>query len=377
MECKIDSFSLNLAQNMSIALKHLPLSAIMIESKGNVVYSNIAFKKTFSKFIDDEEHFNLFSSGHFSHFFWLKNIKDVFSGERYEILFEELKIDDKTFFYNIFASPMVDGGNIIGAIVIFEDVTKRVDAEFELKQNIKKLKNANKDLEEFAYIASHDLQEPLRMIASYLQLIEKRYNSLLDKDGKEFMHYAIDGSKRMKQLINDILAFSRITTRGCTFYTVDTNEVLAHVRSTFLSTIKETNTLITNKELPIITADKTQIIQLFQNLIANAIKFRKKALDPVIQISAVQSGDMYEFSIEDNGIGIDEKYSDKVFKIFQRLHTRSEYEGTGIGLALCKRIVKRHGGDISFKSKVGEGTIFTFTLPAHKESEKRSRGEIR
>jgi len=223
------------------------------------------------------------------------------------------------------------------------------------------LTRSNKELEMFAYITSHDLQEPLRMITSYLQLIEKRYFQNLDEDGKEFIAFAVEGAKRMQTLINDLLKYSRVGTKAKEFAPVDCNQVLADTLNNLEIAIKESQSRITSDKLPTVTGDETQLRQLFQNLVGNAVKFRGEK-PPAIHVGVVSTDHYWEFSIRDNGIGIEPKYFERIFQVFQRLHGRNEYSGNGIGLAVCKRIVERHGGEIKVASIPGEGTTFTFTL---------------
>lgn len=232
----------------------------------------------------------------------------------------------------------------------------------ERKRAEEELKRSNAELEQFAYIASHDLQEPLRMISSYTQLLAKRYEGELDEKAKKYIDYAVDGAVRMQQLINDLLAYSRVGTRGQPVGLTDSHAVLGEVLRNLAFVIQEQRAIITNDDLPVLMADATQLKQLLQNLISNAIKFCKPGLTPEIHVSAVDLGHEWRFSVKDNGIGIDEQYADRIFVIFQRLHTRQEYPGTGIGLAVCKRIVERHGGQIWVKSKPGEGSTFYFTF---------------
>ncbi|MDZ7843464.1 MAG: ATP-binding protein [Anaerolineales bacterium] len=248
------------------------------------------------------------------------------------------------------------------------DISNRVAAEKAFEQKARELARSNQDLEQFAYVASHDLQEPLRMVASYLQLLERRYGNTLEGDAREFMAYAVDGATRMKHLINDLLAYSRVGIRGGSYSRIDLNQVLGKVHSNLVELIEETNAVITHGELPVVPADETQITQLFQNLISNAIKFRKEGVSPVIQIFSRLRNGGWEIAVQDNGIGFDPKYTDRVFVLFQRLHNQEEYEGTGIGLAISKRIVERHGGKIWVDSEVGRGTTFTFTLPEKREN---------
>lgn len=224
-----------------------------------------------------------------------------------------------------------------------------------------RLENSNKELEQFAYVASHDLQEPLRMVSSYLQLLKRRYEGQLDEKADQFITYAVDGAVRMKGLINDLLSFSRVGTKGRPFDVVDCQDVLRQVMETFKITIEESQAEVTCDKLPALKADATQLGQLFQNLIGNALKFRGEA--PVkIHVGVEESDDAWIFCVKDNGIGIGKEYVERIFVIFQRLHTKDEYPGTGIGLAVSKKIVERHGGRIWLESELNKGTTFYFSL---------------
>jgi len=232
----------------------------------------------------------------------------------------------------------------------------------ELEAQTEELERSNEELEQFAYIASHDLQEPLRMISSYTQLLAKRYKDQLDNDANEFINYAVDGANRMQVLINDLLSYSRVGTKGEEFSHVDLNSVLEAVKANLKGVIEETGAVIKYSKLPTVMADNSQMIQLFQNLIGNAVKFRREGVTPEIEITSKKEGNLFRFVVKDNGIGIDKKYLDRIFVIFQRLHTKEEFPGTGIGLAICKKIVERHGGEISVESAEGKGSDFNFTL---------------
>ena len=234
--------------------------------------------------------------------------------------------------------------------------------EDELQETLIKLKRSNSELEQFAYVASHDLQEPLRMISSFLQLLQMRYSGQLDSDADEFINFAVEGAKRMQNLIQDLLAYSRVTTKGNEFKDIKMEEALEQALVNLKMSIEENNANITHDPLPIITADYSQIIQLLQNLIGNSIKYRSDKI-PEIHISAQEKDNDWIFSVEDNGIGIDPQYSDQVFQIFKRLHTNEEYKGTGIGLAITKRIIERHSGRIWVESELGKGSKFYFTIP--------------
>ena len=234
------------------------------------------------------------------------------------------------------------------------------------KELISKLRSANRDLAQFAYVASHDLQEPLRMISSYLQLLSKRYSGHIDKDADEFINYAVDGANRLQRMIIDLLTYSRVGTRGKIFAKTDIGVVLGYALTNLEVAIEEAHAKITHSDLPTVKADEVQLLQLFQNLIENAIKFRSDN-PPAIHVSAERGDGEWVFSVKDNGIGIDPQYKDRLFVIFQRLHSAAKYAGTGIGLALCKRIVERHSGRIWVESEFGKGSTFRFTIPDKKE----------
>lgn len=239
--------------------------------------------------------------------------------------------------------------------------------EQKVKERTEELERSNHELEQFAYVASHDLQEPLRVITSYLQLLEKRNQGQLDEKSSKYIKTAIDGSRRMKKLIEGLLEYSRVRKGENDLETVDCGDLIEKVMQDLKLSIEESGTDIQVADtLPTIEANSVQIKMLFQNLISNAIKFRKEDQTPVIEISTDEKGTEYWFSVSDNGIGIDPEFYERVFVIFQRLHTRAEYPGTGIGLALCKKIVERHGGKIWLDSKAGEGTTIHFTVKKDK-----------
>jgi len=242
------------------------------------------------------------------------------------------------------------------------ELEERRRAEQLLAYYAEDLKRSNAELEEFAYVASHDLQEPLRMVASFTQLLARRYRGKLDKDADEFIAYAVDGANRMQQLLNDLLAYSRVGTRGRPLVPVDCNSVLAKARANLFMSLEESGAKLSSDPLPMVRGDEVQLVQLFQNLIANALKFRG-ANPPEIQIATQETDDSWIFAVRDNGIGIAPAHQQRIFLIFQRLHPRSEYAGTGIGLAICKKIVERHGGRIWVESEPGHGATFYFSLP--------------
>ncbi len=267
-----------------------------------------------------------------------------------------------------------EAGEVSAVMGVSRDITERKQAEEKLNKLLDDLARSNAELERFAYVASHDLQEPLRMVTSYLQLLERRYKDKLDGDALEFINYAVDGSNRMKTLISDLLAYSRVGTRGKELALTDCEEVLGRVFSTLQISIEESRCRLTHDPLPRVMADDVQLESLFQNLIGNAIKFHGDD-PPCVHVSArktsevSKTSEVWEFSVRDNGIGIDPQYFERIFIIFQRLHNRQEYAGTGIGLAISKRIVERHGGRIWIESQPGQGSTFFFTLPIRGESQ--------
>ena len=282
--------------------------------------------------------------------------------------------------------PLVVDGKLVGVLAMFaryalpEDTTSvlatisdlvaqglvRRRTETELEHRLQDLARSNAELEQFAYVASHDLQEPLRMVASYNQLLARRYKGKLDKDADDFIGFSVEGVTRMQRLINDLLEYSRVGTRGGERVEVDLAEVLGHVRSNLERAIADTKAIITNDPLPRVQADQGQMLQLLQNLVGNAIKFHRDDEVPAVHVGMKPDGQT--FFVKDNGIGIDSQFFDRIFVIFQRLNAREKYPGTGIGLAICKKIVERHGGRIWVESEPGKGSTVLFTLPTPRRS---------
>ncbi|WP_255171072.1 sensor histidine kinase [Natrononativus amylolyticus] len=235
-------------------------------------------------------------------------------------------------------------------------------AQRELEDTINRLRTSNDRLEQFAYAASHDLQEPLRMVSSYLRLIDQRYDDALDEDGREFLAFAVDGADRMRAMIHGLLDYSRIESQGEPFTSVDLEAVFDDVRADYRMLIAETGARVTTDPLPRVEGDESQLRQVFQNLLSNAIQYSGEE-PPIVHVRAERRGSEWLLSVRDEGIGIDPQDSDRIFELFDRLHSRDEYAGTGIGLALCERIVERHGGTIWVDSDRGEGATVFFTLP--------------
>jgi PAS domain S-box-containing protein len=293
--------------------------------------------------------------------------------ENWEVTSDTVEIpissgETKTFTLTKF--PIFDGDRGVGFGGVMVDITERARAEAELKQlfglvadTAEELERSNAEFEQFAYVASHDLQEPLRMVASYCQLLQRRYQGRLDTQADEFIGYAVDGATRMQSLINDLLDYSRVGRGEQSPEEVDLAAIFATLQHDLGKTIEETRASVTADPLPVVVGNKTQLRQLLQNLLTNAIKFHGEA-PPAIHVSVKTDGEDWVFSVHDNGIGIDPEYAERIFLIFQRLHRRDEYSGTGIGLAVCKKIVERHNGRIWFESDGNDGTTFYFTLPA-------------
>ena len=269
--------------------------------------------------------------------------------------------DGSEFPIEIMLSPLESAEGILVTAAI-RDITARKKAEAHLLQKVEELNRSNEELGQFAYIASHDLQEPLRMVASYTQLLSRRYKGKLDSDADEFIAFAVDGASRMQRLIQDLLAYSRVGTKGKDLLDTSSEEALQQALMNLRGAIEESGALVTHDPLPTVLADEMQLIQLFQNLVGNAIKYQSPGV-PKVHISAARNGGKkWTFSVQDNGLGIDPQYFERIFGMFQRLHKREEFAGTGIGLAICKKIVERHGGSISVESQPGQGSTFRFAL---------------
>ena len=274
-----------------------------------------------------------------------------------------LRKDGSKFPIEIMLSPLESAEGILVTAAI-RDITTRKQAEAHLVEKVEELNRSNEELEQFAYLASHDLQEPLRMVASYTQLLSRRYKGKLDSDADEFIAFAVDGANRMQRLIQDLLLYSRVDKKGHELLEISSAGALQKALFNLRGSIEQSCAIVTQGPLPVVAADEIQLIQLFQNLVGNAIKYQGHGV-PHIHVSAKKNGGpMWQFSVKDNGMGIDPQFFEKIFGMFQRLHKRDEYDGTGMGLAICKKIVERHGGIISVESRPGQGSTFNFTLAA-------------
>ncbi|WP_036301523.1 sensor histidine kinase [Methylotenera sp. L2L1] len=289
-----------------------------------------------------------------------------------EIWLKNKQGDDYLAWMNINAVKEATG-KVTQVIAEFSDITAFKQTQEALAERTEELANSNRELEQFAYVASHDLQEPLRMVASYTQLLARRYKDKLDQDANEFIGYAVDGATRMQALIIDLLTMSRIGTHGKRMELCETSVALERAESNLRLAIEESGAVVTRDPMPRLEADVSQLTQLFQNLIGNGIKFRGDT-SPVIHVGAEKKDGEWLFSVRDNGIGIAPDFFERIFIIFQRLHGKHEYPGTGIGLSVCKKIVERHGGKIWIESEVGKGAVFYFTLPIH-YGERKHHGE--
>jgi PAS domain S-box-containing protein len=272
--------------------------------------------------------------------------------------------DDGDHTYMSLKVPLIDSdGKPYALCGVSTDITERKRMEDELGRQAVELERSNAELQQFAYVASHDLQEPLRMVASYAQLLGRRYRDSLDQDANEFIDFMVDGARRMQDLINDLLAFSRVGTRAKPFTPTDTKAVVEQTLRDLRASIEESGAQVeVNGDLPMVVADAAQLGQVFQNLLSNALKFRGNEL-PRIRITVNPGDGEFVFEVSDNGIGMEGQYAERIFLLFQRLHTKREYPGTGIGLAICKKIVERHGGRIWVDAAPGRGSTFHFTIP--------------
>lgn len=327
-----------------------PMPVIELDRDGTIMFCNEATHRILQRLGEEDDPSLFFPAG-------MEEILCDLARGRTEPYYGEVQIRGATFGENIYFSPEMGIVRIYG-----NDITVLRNIAEELKQYAEKLARSNEELEQFAYVASHDLREPLRMVTLFSQLLEERYQGELDADAREFIHYIVEGGTRMNDLVTDLLEYSRVSSRARPFLPTNMNAVVEDVIRDLAVGIRESGAVVYVDDLPVVLADRSQMTQVFQNLIANAIKFRGDAA-PRISVGAKWKENEWIFSVRDNGIGINPLYSQKIFEIFQRLHSRDQYPGTGIGLAICRRIVERHGGRIWVESNEGGGSTFFFTIP--------------
>jgi chemotaxis family two-component system sensor kinase Cph1 len=345
---------------------------IMTDTKGDIFYVNPAFT-VMTGYQPHEvlgKNPRLLNSGVHPTRFYRDLWSTILCGDTWSGEVTNRRKDGSLYDASVTIAPVSDNHGVgEGFVAVQADITERKRSEEALRHltevlqdQADELKRSNEELEQFAYVASHDLQEPLRMVASFTQLLEKRYGDRLDADGREFIAYAVDGTHRMQALIHALLAFSRVGSRDTPRTPVDLQQVFAGVLANLRTAIAESGATITATPLPVVTGDAVQLGQLLQNLVSNAVKFRGER-PLTVHVAAERDGDEWHCTVRDNGIGIAPQYADRIFVIFQRLHTRDRYEGTGIGLAICKKIVGSHGGRMWVESLPDAGATFHFTLP--------------
>lgn len=294
---------------------------------------------------------------------WDKFEESIESNNKTEWIDELKSADNDTIYKLSIFSPYFENNKLKFVIGYGVDITESKKAELRIQEALESIKQSNSELEQFAYVASHDLQEPLRMVTSFLSQLEKKYGNTLDDKAKEYIYYAVDGAKRMRQIILDLLEYSRVGKSNDRLSSINLNEIINEIKILHNKQIEELNAEIIYEDLPVIVGYKTPIRQLFQNIISNGLKYHKIDIKPIINIRVKKSIKEWEFIISDNGIGIEEQYFSKIFEIFQRLHNKDEYSGTGIGLAITRKIIENLGGKIWLTSEYGVGSSFHFTIP--------------
>ena len=356
-------------QILSTAVEQSPVSVMITDVKGNIEYVNPHFTAVAGYSPEEAAGKNprILKSGLQGREFYRDLWTTITSGREWTGEFHNKKKNGELYWEKAKISPIKNKDGVITHFVALkEDVTALKLAEEALKRHTEELERSNRELEQFAYVASHDLQEPLRIVAGYVQLLSRRYKGKLDENAEEFISFALDATKRMQALISDLLAYSRIGSGGKDFGSVDMEKVLDSTLLDLNPALSERGAEVTRSPLPSVKGDEPQLRRLFQNLIGNAVKYCSEM--PRIHVSAEKKADSWLFSIRDNGIGIAPRHHDRIFQIFQRLHAKNEYSGTGIGLAICKKVVENHGGRIWVESEAEKGSTFYFTIP--------TRGEI-
>lgn len=350
--------------SLKFALDEAAIVAIT-DIKGTITYVNKKFCEI-SKYSEEEligGNHRIINSGYHPVEFFRQMYRTIGKGEVWHDEIRNRAKDGSIYWVDTTIVPLRNReGKLTKYLAIRFDITRLKTIEEQLRRTLQELERSNRELEQFAYVASHDLQEPLRMVSSYAQLLNKRYKESLDEKAEDFLKYITEGTHRMQQLIKDLLTFSRVSSRSKPFERVDCNAIVDGVLTDLRLRIEETGAEILTGHLPEITGDAGLMRQLFQNLISNAIKFHGSER-PVVSIGAEEKDSVWEFCVKDNGIGIEKQYYERIFLIFQRLHEREKYPGTGIGLAVCKRIVEHHGGQIRVESTPGNGSAFCFTIP--------------
>jgi len=349
------------------AIEQSPVSIVITDADGAIEYVNATFCTNTGYRADEVigENPRLLQGGDKTPEEYRALWQTIKRGEIWHGEFHNRRKDGSFYWETAVIAPVRDmDGAIAHFVGVKEDITEKKAREAELHRLVEHLTEANTELERFAYVASHDLREPLRTIASFTQLLERRYLGKIDPEADELIGLVVNGAKRMDALINDLLAFSRVASKGTPFAVVDTERACRLAMENLRDSIAEAGATVIVAPLPQVIGDEVQLMQLFQNLIGNAVKYRAPGRVARVSISWARDGKAWRFSITDNGIGIEAQYFDRIFRIFQRLHTADQYDGTGIGLAICKKIVERHGGQIELRSIEGEGSTFAFTLPA-------------
>jgi PAS domain S-box-containing protein len=353
-------------RKLSRAVEQSPASVVITDPTGAIEYVNPKFTQVTGYSLDEVLGRNprVLKSGEMPSKEYRRLWETITAGNLWQGEFHNRRKDGTLFWEAASISPVLDEHGVVTHFVaVKEDITERKKAEAMLALRADELARSNRDLEQFAYVASHDLQEPLRAVSNYLELLARRYPGQGDEKAGNYIRFAVQGASRMQTLIDDLLAFSRVGSQRKPFDQVDTNAAARQALDQLRKTIRESGAVVTRDHLPSIQGDYTGLVQVFQNLLGNAIKFKKDG-PPEIHISAERQDQSWVFSVRDNGIGVAPEHAGRIFEVFNRLHSRDEIPGSGVGLAICKRIVEYHEGRIWVESRLGEGSTFRFTIPA-------------